>query len=190
MQAVSSSTIAEASHALGSWRYWPRATWQHGLKRIISSARWIAWREFTKKVRERSFITIKYCFDDGFPLHSNAGIWAEDAMIIKDIGHCHSPNLHPRWNFDHLPKYINHNRISIQRPVIGLRGFDIYRQEWSLPGLRFDAWAHYVIHDVATSTRYLVVIHQKPAQLWNNCWCYKCGDLIDSLSQQDLAVNK
>jgi hypothetical protein len=50
-------------------------------------------------------------------------------MIVKDIDHCHSPNLHRRGNFDHLPKDIDHNHISIQRPVSGLREFDIYSQE-------------------------------------------------------------
>jgi hypothetical protein len=50
-------------------------------------------------------------------------------MVVKDVDHCHSPNLHRRRDFDHLSKDIDHNRVSIQRPVIKVREFDIYRPE-------------------------------------------------------------
>jgi hypothetical protein len=74
---------------------------------------------FTEKIRERCLVSIKYCFDDWLPLRSNAGVRVEDAMIVKDINYDSSPNLQRRRDLDHIPKDVNHNRISIKRPSFG-----------------------------------------------------------------------
>lgn len=89
-------------------------------------------------------------------------------MIVKDLNYYPSPNLHRMRDFDHLPKDVDHDHISIKRSFFWLSDFDIQDQAQSSPGLRLDSRVYDVIHDVVTSTCHLVIVHQEPAKIQNS----------------------